>query len=115
MGKVQFRRQISLVPGSWNYILSKVLKADPIRTLQLEHNAVKTEEFPRYYTGSTADMTTYPAGWVSWHSPFDWEFALGLLRARGERSYKVEYPRTLDERAGAAAVVVAEELHIDGA
>ena len=76
---------------------------------------MRTEEFPRYYTGSTADMTTYPAAWASWHSPFDWEFALGLLRATGERSHKVEYPRTLDERAGAAAVVAAEELHIDGA
>ena len=76
---------------------------------------MRTEECPRYYTGSTADMTTYPAGWASWHSPFDWEFALGLLRAAGERTLKVEYCLTLDERAGAAAVVAAEELHIDGA
>ena len=60
-------------------------------------------------------MTTYLAGWASWHSPFDWEFALGLLRATGERSHKVEYHCMLDERAGAAAVVAAEELHIDGA
>jgi len=62
MGMEQLRRQISLVLCSRNYILSKVLKADPICTLQLEHNAVRTEEFPRYYTGSTAYMTTYPAG-----------------------------------------------------
>jgi len=53
-------------------------------------------------------MATYPAGWASWHSPFDWEFALGLLRATGERSHRGEYPRTPDERAGAAAVVAAE-------
>ena len=76
---------------------------------------MRTEEIPMYYTGSTADMTTYPARWASWHSPFDLEFALGLLRATGERSRKVEYPRTLDERAGAAAVVATEEFHIDGA
>jgi len=87
MVKEQFRRQISLVHCSRNYILSKVLKADPIRTLQLERNVLRTEEFLRYYTGSTADMTTYPAGWASWHSPFQWEFALGLLRAMGERSH----------------------------
>jgi len=49
LGKEQFRRQISSVLCSRNYILSKVLKADPIRNLQLEHNAVRTEEFPRYY------------------------------------------------------------------
>ena len=49
MGKEQFRRQISSVLCSRNYIVSKVLKADPIRNLQLEHNAVSTEEFPRYY------------------------------------------------------------------
>jgi len=54
-------------------------------------------------------MATYPAGWASWHSPFDWEFALGLLRATGERSHRGEYPRTPDERVGAAAVVAAEE------
>jgi hypothetical protein len=78
--------QISTVLCSRNYILSKVLNADPIRTLQLEHNAVKTEGFPRYYTGSTAYMVTYPAGWASWHLPYDWEFALGLLRATGSVS-----------------------------
>jgi len=115
MGKEHLQTQISLVLCSRNFILSKVLKADPIRTLQLERNVVRTEEFPRYYSRSTADMTTYPAGWASWHSLFDWKFALGLLRAMGERSYKVEYPRTLDERAGAAAVVAQDELHIDGA
>jgi len=60
-------------------------------------------------------MTTYPAGGASWHSPFDWGFALGLLRATGEQSHIDEYPRTLDERPGAVAVVGAEELHIDGA
>jgi len=58
-------------------------------------------------------MMIYPAGWASLHSPFNWEFALGLLRATGERSHKVEYPRTLDERAGVAAFVAAEESHID--
>jgi hypothetical protein len=79
-------------------MFSKVLQADLIRTPQLEHKAVRTEEFLRYYTGSTADMTTDRAGWASWHSPFDWEFALGLLRATGERSHRVEYPRTLGER-----------------
>ena len=75
---------------------------------------VRTEEFPMYYTGSTTDMTTYHAGWASWHPPIHWEFALGLLRATGEQSHKVEYPHTLDERAGAAAVVAADESHIDG-
>jgi len=65
MGKEQLRRQISLVLCIWNYSESKVLKADPIRTLQLERNAARTEEFLRYYTGSTADMTTYPAGLAS--------------------------------------------------
>jgi len=60
-------------------------------------------------------MTTYPAGGASWHSPFARGFALGLLRATAEWSQRVEYPCTLDERAGAAAVVAAEELHIDGA
>jgi hypothetical protein len=59
-------------------------------------------------------MATYPAGWASWHSPFDWEFAQGLLRATGERSHKGEYPRTPDERAGAAAVVAAEERPLMG-
>jgi len=92
----------------------KVLNADPIHTLQLEHNAVKTEEFPRYYTGSTAYMATYPAGWASWHSPFDWEFALGLLRATGERSHRGEHPHMPDERAGSAAVVAAEERPLMG-
>jgi hypothetical protein len=43
-----------------------ILKADPIRTLQLKHSAVWTEEFPRYYTGSTAYLATYLAGWASW-------------------------------------------------
>jgi len=54
-------------------------------------------------------MAMYPAGWASWHSPFDWEFALGLLRATGGRSHRGEYPRVPDERAGPAAVVAAEE------
>jgi len=49
MGKEQFRMQISSVLCSRNYILSKVLKTDPIRNLQLEHNMVRTEEFPWYY------------------------------------------------------------------
>jgi hypothetical protein len=71
------------------HFFKKVLKADPILTLLLEHNVVKTEECPRYYTRSTADMMTYPACWASWHSPFDWEYALRLLRAMGERSHKV--------------------------
>jgi len=88
MGMEQHRRQISSVLYSRNSILSKVLKADPICTLQFEHNVVRTEEFQRYYTGSL-HMTTYPAGWASWHSPFEWEFALGLLRATGERSHKL--------------------------
>jgi hypothetical protein len=39
----------------------KVLNADPIRTLQLEHDAVRIKEFRRYYTGSTGYMATYPA------------------------------------------------------
>jgi hypothetical protein len=60
-------------------------------------------------------MMTCPVGWASWHSSFDWEFALRLLRATGERPHKVEYPRMLDERAGVVAVLAAEELHIDGA
>ena len=47
MRKEQFRSQISSVLCSRNYVLSKVLKADPIRNLQLEHNVVRTEEFPR--------------------------------------------------------------------
>ena len=55
-----------------------------------------------------------PAGWASWHSPFDWEFALGLLRATGERSHIGEYPRAPDERAGAAAVVAAEQCPLMG-
>jgi len=38
-------------------------------------------------------MATYPAGWASWHWTCDWEFALGLLRAAGERSDGGEYPR----------------------
>jgi len=92
----------------------KVLKADPICTLQLEHNAVRPKEFLKYYTGSTAYMPTYPAGWASWHSPFGWEFALVLLRATGERSHRAEYPRTPDERAGAAALVAAEEHPLMG-
>jgi len=54
-------------------------------------------------------MTTYLAGWASWHSPFDLGFALGLLRATGEQSHKVKYHCMLDERAGAAAVVAEEE------
>jgi len=37
----------------------KVRNADSIRTQQLEHNAVRTKKFPRYYTGSTAYMATY--------------------------------------------------------
>ena len=57
-------------------------------------------------------MTTYPARWASRHLAFDWGIALGLLRATGKRSHKVEYHRTLDERVRAPAVVVAEELHI---
>jgi len=89
MLKEQFRRQISLLHCSRNYIVSQVLKADPIRTLQLEHNAVRTDEFLRYYTRSSTDMMTYPAGWAAWHSPFDWEFALRLPRATGERSHKL--------------------------
>jgi hypothetical protein len=76
---------------------------------------VRTEEFPRYNSGSTADLTTYSARWVSFHSPFDLEFALGLLRATRERSHNVDYPRTLDKGAGAAAVVAADKLQIDGA
>ena len=40
----------------------------------------------------------------------------GMLGAMGERSHEEgEYPRRLDVRAGAAAVVAAQELHIDGA
>jgi len=54
-------------------------------------------------------MATYPVCWASWHSPFDWEFALGLLRAMGERSHRGEYPRAPDERAGTVVVVAAEE------
>jgi len=49
MGKEQFQRQISSVFCSRNYILPKVLKADPICNLQLKHNAVRTEQYPRYY------------------------------------------------------------------
>ena len=75
---------------------------------------MRTEEFQRYYTGSTAYMATYPAGWASWHSPYDWEFALGLLRATGERSHRGEYPRMLDERVGAAAVVATEGYPLMG-
>jgi len=70
---------------------------------------MRTEECPRYYTGSTAYMETYPAGWASWHSPFYREFTLGLLRATGERSHRGEYPRTPDEQAGVVPVVAAEE------
>jgi hypothetical protein len=70
------------------YIFIKVLEIDPI--LQSEHiNAVRTEGFLRYYTGSTADMATYSAGGASWHSPYDWEFALGLLGATGERYHDI--------------------------
>ena len=77
----QIRRQISLVLCSRNYILFKVLKADPMCTLQWENNTVRSENLLRYYSGNTAYRTTYPAGWASWHSPFDWKFALGLLSA----------------------------------
>jgi len=42
--------QISSVLISQNYILSKVLSADPIHALQLEHNRARTDEFLRYYT-----------------------------------------------------------------
>jgi hypothetical protein len=80
----------------------------------LEYNVVRTEEFPRHHTRSTADMTSYSADWTSWYLPFDWEFALGLLRAMGERFYKVEYPCVLDKRVGAVVIVAAEKLHIDG-
>jgi len=59
-------------------------------------------------------MATYPAGWASWHLSFDWEFALGLLRATGERSHSGEYHLTPDERAAATAVVVAEERPLIG-
>jgi hypothetical protein len=90
-----------------HYITNKVLSADPICTLQLEHNAARTEECPRYYTGSTAYMATDRAGWASWHSPFDWQFALRLLRATGERSHSGEYSHRPYERAGAAAEVAA--------
>jgi hypothetical protein len=74
-----------------------VLNADPICTLQLEHNVVRTNEFPRYYTVRTAYMATYPAGSALWHPPFDWEFALGMLRAMGERSNRGEYPHAPEE------------------
>ena len=86
-----------------------VLQADPIRTLQFEHNTVRTEDFPRYYTGSTTYIATYSAGWAWWHSPFDWEFALGLLRATAKQSHSGEYPRTPDKWPGAVAVGAAEE------
>jgi hypothetical protein len=36
------------------------------------------------------------------------------MRAPGERSHIGEYPRTPDERAGAAAVVAAEERPLTG-
>ena len=106
------RSQLCCAVGITFY--QKVLNADSICTLHLEHNVVKTEEFLRYYTRSTEYMATYSAGWGSWHSPFDWEFALGLLRATGERSHTGEYPRTSDERAGSAAVVSAEERPLMG-
>jgi len=38
-----------------------------------------------------------------------------VAESYGRAVSQVEYPRMLDERAGAAAVVAAEELHIDGA
>jgi hypothetical protein len=59
-------------------------------------------------------MVTYPAGWASWHSLFDWEFALQLLMATGKRSHRGEYPRAPDKRACAAAVVAAEERPLMG-
>jgi len=73
--------QISTILYSPNYIISTVLNPEPIHTLQLEHNAVGSKEYPRCCTGSTAYMVTDPAGWESWDSPNTWELALGMLRA----------------------------------
>jgi len=70
---------------------------------------VRTEVFRMYYPTSTAYMATYPAGWASWHSPFDWECALGFLRATREQSHRCAFPPVQDEQAGAAVIVVTEE------
>jgi len=34
-------------------------------------------------------MATYSAGGASWHLPYDWELALGLLGATGERYHDI--------------------------
>jgi len=57
-------------------------------------------------------VTTYPAGLASWYSPLDWEMARRLLRATAEWSHIIEYPRMVDERAGAAGVIAGEEFDI---
>jgi len=59
-------------------------------------------------------MAPYPAGWASWQLPFDWELALGLLRAMRKRSQTGEYHCVLDKRAGAVAVVAAEKRPLMG-
>jgi hypothetical protein len=59
-------------------------------------------------------MAIFPTGWASCHSPFDWECALGLLRAPGELSHEGESPRTLDKQARVVAVVAAEGCALMG-
>jgi hypothetical protein len=59
-------------------------------------------------------MATYPACRASWHSPYDWEYTVGLLRATWEWSQRGEYPCMLGERVGPAAVVATERYQLMG-